>query len=53
MRGKLVNILRVNLDFHMKWFVMEILWREGLNWLNLKSKDLIGRLWEVEGLKCK
>ena len=49
----MVNLLRVNLDFHIKWFVMEILRREGLNWLNWKSKDLIGRLWAEEWLKCK
>ena len=49
----IINILRVNLDFHMKCFVMAILWREGLKWLNWKFKDLIERLWEVERLKCK
>ena len=41
-------MVRVNLEFHKKCFVMRILRRDGLNWLNWKSKDLIGRLWEVE-----
>ena len=44
MRSKLVIMVRVNLEFHRKCFVMRILRREGLNWLNWKSKDLIGRL---------
>ena len=52
MRSKLVIMVRVNLEFHKKYFVMGILRRDGLNWLNWKSKDLIGRLWEVEGPKC-
>ena len=45
-------MVRVNLKFHKKCFVMGILMRDGLNWLNWKSKDLIEKFWEVEGPKC-
>ena len=45
------NVLRVNLEIHMKLYVMEILYGEGLNGSNWKWKNLSGMLWEIEGLK--
>ena len=45
------NVLKVNLEIHMKLYLMEILYGEGLNGSNWKWKDLTGMLWEIERLK--
>ena len=42
------NVLRVNLEIHMKLYVMKILYGEGLNGSYGKWKDLGGMLWEIE-----
>ena len=39
----------MNLNFYEKYFVMEISWGQGLNWLNWEFKDLVGINWEVGG----
>ena len=45
------NVLRVNLEIHMKLYVMEIFYGKGLNGSNWKWKNLSGMLWGIEGLK--
>ena len=42
-------VLRVNLNFHEKYVVMEITCGQGLNWWNWEFKDLVGINWEVGG----
>ena len=51
-KGKFENVLRVNLKIHIKLYMMEIVYWEGLNGSNWKWKGLIGMLWEIEGPKC-